>query len=106
MIGGVRKYGKVFLRVYFYGAFFSYNGGVFMSTIKTDGKRPVRPAAILTLTIDPELKDLIGEAADRDELPMNEWMARLAAQELGRPDLGKIPRKLSGRPRKPAAVAS
>lgn len=63
------------------------------------GKRPVRPAAVLTVPLDPELKELIGQAADEAELPMNEWVASVIAEKLGRPDLAKIPRKSFGRPR-------
>jgi hypothetical protein len=63
------------------------------------GKRPVRPAAILTVPIDADLKELIGQAADIAEVPMNEWVAQLCARELKRPDLAKIPRKSFGRPR-------
>ena len=64
------------------------------------GKRPMRPAAILTINIDPELKNLIGERADEERLPMNEWVAQVLAKKLGRPDLAEIPRKSLGRPRK------
>jgi hypothetical protein len=63
------------------------------------GKRPVRPAAILTIPIDPDLKELIGQAADDAEMPMNEWVASVVADKLGRPELAKIPRKSFGRPR-------
>lgn len=68
------------------------------------GKRAVRPAAFLNLPIHPELKELIGQAADEDGLAMNEWIAKLAAEHLGRPDLAQIPRKPFGRPRKPVAI--
>ena len=64
------------------------------------GKRPMRPAAILTINIDPDLKALIGERADEERLPMNEWVAQVLAKKLGRPDLAEIPRKSFGRPRK------
>lgn len=64
------------------------------------GKRPMRPAATLTLPVDAELKELIADAAEKADMPMNEWVARLAAKALGRPELAKIPRKSFGRPRK------
>lgn len=64
-----------------------------------------KPAVIITLPIHPELKELIGRAADGDGVPMNEWVSKLVAQALGRPDLAAIPRKPLGRPRK-AAIAS
>ncbi len=59
----------------------------------------VKPAVILSLPISPELKDLIGQAADEAGLAMNEWMAKLAAEHLGHPELAEIPRKPLGRPR-------
>lgn len=62
-------------------------------------KKPVKPAAILTVPLDPELKELIGKAADKEGVPMNEWVARLAAEKLERPDLATIPRRPFGRPR-------
>lgn len=69
------------------------------------GRKMPKPAVIMTIPVDPELKDLIGQAADDDGIPMNEWVAKVAADALGRPDLAKIPRKAFGRPRK-EAVAS
>lgn len=63
-------------------------------------KRPLRPAVSLHIPVDPELKELIGKAADKEGKTMNEWIAELAAKKLGRPDLADIPRKPMGRPRK------
>lgn len=62
----------------------------------------MRPAVILTLPVQPELKDAIGTAADAKGMPMNEFVAEVLAQYLGRPELAAIPRKAFGRPRKPA----
>lgn len=59
-----------------------------------------KPAVIMTVPVAPELKELIGEAADQEGIPMNEWIAKVAAEALGRPDLAAIPRKAFGRPRK------
>lgn len=70
-----------------------------------NGKRPMRPAAILTVPIDPDLKELIGQAADDEGVPMNEWVAEVLAKKLHRPDLAKIPRKPFGRPRSKAVPA-
>jgi hypothetical protein len=67
-------------------------------------KRPVRPAAILTVPINPELKEAIGEAADGERMAMNEWVCRTVAKALGRPDLAAVPRKRFGRPRKEAVA--
>lgn len=66
-----------------------------MNTVKT--------AVILTLPISPELKNAIGDKADAANLPMNEWVARVLAEMLGRPELAAIPRKSMGRPRKETA---
>lgn len=66
-------------------------------------RRTVRPAAILTLPIDPRLKEAIGKAADEAGLSMNEWVAQLAAEALGVPEYAEIPRKTFGRPRNPPA---
>jgi len=70
-------------------------GGVKMA----ERKRKVRPTAILTLPIHPDLKDRIGEAADKAQMPMNEFVANVMAEHLGCPELAQIPRKTFGRPR-------
>lgn len=59
-----------------------------------------KPAAIMTVPVDPELKELIGQQAESEGLAMNEWIARVTAEALGRPDLAAVPRKPFGRPRK------
>lgn len=56
--------------------------------------------AIFTIRMSPGLKEAIGQAADLAGLPMNEYMAQVMARHLGKPDLGMIPRKSYGRPRK------
>jgi len=66
-------------------------------------KRRMRPAAILTVPISPDLKEAIGVAADREEIPMNEWVCRTVAKALGKPELATVPRKPFGRPRKQLA---
>lgn len=48
----------------------------------------------------PELKELAGKAADSANVALSEWAAKVLAKELSRPDLGSIPRKRAGRPRK------
>lgn len=77
----------------------AYNG-------QADGAHPpkkrthrVTDPAIFTFRLDPELKNLLGEAADKEEVPLNEYMAKILAKSIGRPDLAKIPRKSMGRPR-------
>lgn len=64
-----------------------------------------KPAVIMTVPVAPELKELIGKAADEEGVPMNEWLSRVAAEALGRPDLARVPRKAYGRPRKSAVPA-
>lgn len=54
---------------------------------------------------DPRLKDLAGEAADREGLPLSEFVVKVLAERLGRPELALVPRKRPGRPRKRAAAA-
>ncbi|MDE2107353.1 MAG: hypothetical protein KGL39_59710 [Patescibacteria group bacterium] len=49
---------------------------------------------------DPRLKEAAGKAADEARLPLNEYVARVLAEHLGTPQLGSIPRKSFGRPRK------
>ena len=56
--------------------------------------------AIFTLRIGPGLKEAIGKAADEAGLPMNEFIAKVMADHLERPELAAIPRKSLGRPRK------
>ena len=59
----------------------------------------------LQIDIPAELKQLIGEAADREDMPMNEFVAGLLASAVNRPELATIPRKRPGRPRKMLASA-
>lgn len=83
------------------------NQHVYNSANKTNGKKRKQPVpAIFTFRLDPELKRLLGEKADEEGLPLNEMMAQMLAESLGRPELGKIPRKSLGRPRKeiPAVI--
>jgi hypothetical protein len=53
---------------------------------------------------DPELKRLAGEEADKQGLPLSEFVAKTLAERLGRPELGRIPRKKVGRPRNQVAA--
>lgn len=59
----------------------------------------------ISVYCDPELKRLAGERADEAQLPLSEYIVRVLAKELKRPDLAKIPRKPMGRPRKDAVPA-
>jgi hypothetical protein len=51
--------------------------------------------------VDPRLKIAAGAAADAEGIALSEFVARALAKHLSRPDLAAIPRKASGRPRKP-----
>jgi hypothetical protein len=57
---------------------------------------------ILQVHFPPELKRILGEAADKHDIPMSELVVRIVAKELApnRPDLAIVPRKRLGRPRK------
>lgn len=54
----------------------------------------------LYVEILPELKEVLGRAADSENIPLNHLVARLLAKAMKRPELGVIPRKKMGRPRK------
>jgi hypothetical protein len=56
---------------------------------------------VIFAPVHPELKRLVGERADAADLPLNEYVARVLAEHLARPDLAWIPRKKPGGPRKP-----
>lgn len=59
----------------------------------------------LHIKVSPDLKRAIGAEADRRGLTMNELIARLLADNLGKPGLGFVPRKRMGRPRKELQAA-
>lgn len=69
---------------------------------KRNGKM-VEPVARIEFRCSEELKELIGKSADKEGLPMNEYLAKVVADHLGRPDLAEIPRISMGRPRKQPA---
>lgn len=56
--------------------------------------------ARIEFRLSEELKEEIGRAADAADMAMNEFMAKVLAEQLGRPDLAAIPRGRLGRPRK------
>jgi hypothetical protein len=60
----------------------------------------------LQIDIPSELKILVGDAADRADLPMNEYVAKVLATAMNRPDLAVIPRRRPGRPREKKVLAS
>ncbi len=64
-----------------------------------DKKRPVKLTTHLHLPVAPELKELVDQAAYDAGLPTNEYVAKILAEKLRRPDLARIPRKPMGRPR-------
>lgn len=58
----------------------------------------------LLVRLHPELKRILGEAADREQVfgGMGELAVRIMASYFKRPDLAYVPRKQMGRPRKDA----
>lgn len=60
--------------------------------------------APLFVEINAELKELLGRAADEQNIAMNALIARVLAKYIKRPDLAIIPKNRIGRPRKPIAV--
>lgn len=66
--------------------------------MRSNGRKAI-VARIVNVKMGPELKQLIAKAADEEQVPMNEWMVRVVADYLGRPELAKIPRNKMGRPR-------
>ncbi len=55
--------------------------------------------------VHEDLKELVGQHADVAGLPVSEYIAKLLAGHVGRPDLAEIPRKSGGRPRVKRNVA-
>ena len=60
----------------------------------------LKVAAVITVNCDPKLKDLAGKKADAAGISLSEWCAQAIANDLKLPELGKVPRKQMGRPRK------
>ena len=58
----------------------------------------------LHIRCQPELRDILSRLAG-PELPLNDFIVRLLAEKVDRPDLAKVPRKRIGRPRKEYANA-
>jgi hypothetical protein len=52
----------------------------------------------------PDLKNLIGDMADKADLSLSEYVVRVLADHAKRPALREVPRKRSGRPREPINV--
>lgn len=59
--------------------------------------------AYLNVQIGADLKNAVGEAAEKEGLTMNEWVAKSLARVLNRKKLGEIKRRPPGRPRKVAS---
>jgi len=53
--------------------------------------------ARISVYASPDLHREALAAAFREGIPMSEWFARAAAEKLGQPELGFIPRKPAGR---------
>lgn len=54
----------------------------------------------ISVNCDPELKLIAGKAADDEGFNLSEYVVKVLAEHLGRPDLVIVPRKKIGRPRK------
>lgn len=67
-------------------------------------KKEVALTVSIHIRCRPELRDVLSKMAGPTE-PMNELIARLLAEKVERPELGNVPRKLMGRPRKELANA-
>ena len=71
------------------------------SARKQGGKKV---AVVTQVPASPEWKRVAGQAADEEGLPLSEFIVRVVADYLGRPDLAVVPRKKPGRPRKDQAA--
>lgn len=74
--------------------------------MKKMSKKMEKLTVMLAIPVAPSLKAAVDEAAIAEGLPTNEWVARHLAAILRKPELGLIPRKAMGRPRKLERVAS
>lgn len=54
-------------------------------------------AKIVAAKMHPELHALLAERAEKEGIPMGEYLVRLAAVALGRDELAVVPRKPLGR---------
>jgi hypothetical protein len=64
-----------------------------------------RMTAVVHIYCQKELKRIASKTADKEQLPLSELFAKAMALYLNRPDLGTIPRKPLGRPRKEIAAS-
>ena len=71
-----------------------------------NGRRRATLTEQLLVYAPPELKRIAGQAADQEGVPLSEYVVRVLAAHLGRPDLAVVPRKVGGRPRKVIPAAS
>jgi hypothetical protein len=59
----------------------------------------------IDLMVSPDLYDIVAQEADRRNISMGQVVVEALARQLEKPELGFIPRKRPGRPRKePAGV--
>lgn len=69
--------------------------------------KEVKPMSYqLLIKMKSELGDLLAQEADKEKLPLSEWVVKLIAKRFERPDLGEVPRISFGRPRAKRPVAS
>ena len=62
-------------------------------------EKPEKLTKPLNVPISPELKDAVDDAAIKEGIATNEWVAKVLALHLGRPELAAIPRLPMGRRR-------
>lgn len=67
-------------------------------------RKEILMAEQMVIRIHPDLIKAADREADRANLNRNEYWAKVMAEHLEKPELGRIPRKKLGRPRKLAAV--
>jgi hypothetical protein len=68
-------------------------------------KRKEVMADSVTVKMSLEMRQIVNSMADEAGVPVGEMCLRLMARALKRPELGVVPRKQMGRPRKELATA-
>lgn len=69
------------------------------------GRKETRMTEQIVLRVQPDLIKAADKAADAEELTRNQFWARVVAGHLGKPELGRIPRRHPGRKRNELANA-
>lgn len=74
---------------------------------KSSGRARMESRGVVPLTVNvpEELKEIVGRFADEEGLSVNQFVARVLARQVKRPDLAKVPRRRPGRPSKKVSAA-